>query len=61
MVVTMGPARDCANGDTSVTQVLHDVGKTPTSYMLSISSSSCSSRGGRRRRIRSPRLRVQTP
>jgi hypothetical protein len=38
-VVMMGPAWDCANGDTSITQVraLHAGGKTPTSYLLSIS------------------------
>jgi hypothetical protein len=38
-VETMGLARDCANGDTSVTQVQgppHQ-GKTPTSCLLSIS------------------------
>jgi hypothetical protein len=68
-VVTMGSAQDCANGDTSVTQVQGPPcgGKTPTSFLLSIIftvvqlSSSCSSRGGRRRWIRSPRIRVQTP
>jgi hypothetical protein len=38
MVVTMGTARDCANGDTSVTQVQgpRGGGKTPTSCLLSI-------------------------
>jgi hypothetical protein len=37
-VVTMGPAQDCANGDTSVTQVQgpRGGGKTPTSCLLSI-------------------------
>jgi hypothetical protein len=37
-VVTMGPARDCANGDNSVTQVQgpRGGGNTPTSCLLSI-------------------------
>jgi hypothetical protein len=38
MMVTMGPARDCANGATSVTQVQgpRGGGKIPTSCLLSI-------------------------
>jgi hypothetical protein len=37
-VVTMGPAQDCANGGTSVTQVQgpRGGGRTPTSCLLSI-------------------------
>jgi hypothetical protein len=69
-VVTMGPARDCANGDTSVypgsgPSPMEVKPLLPACFVLSRQwllqcSLSCSARGGRSR-LDLPSLRVQTP